>query len=229
MSRDHGGLYECGICWRPYDPAEGDPARAIAPGTSFEALPEDWRCPDCDAAKIKFLRADGANPRQRERASPREVEKRAYAASPEGLARALEDFMRGRALDGMAALPIANPKLKVEAVAFHQWRDWRIGALVTPWSMLLIAAPKTLPEAGWQDGESVEVAFPSGRYDLMAARFGPAGPLVYLSLFSPMDEFASPDEARAAAKSAVLEIMTPPPVKTVDRRALLRGSAPAPA
>ncbi|HMK88308.1 MAG TPA: rubredoxin [Methylocystis sp.] len=49
---------ECGVCWRVYDPAEGDPVWQVAPGTPFAELPEDWRCPNCDAPREKFLKAD---------------------------------------------------------------------------------------------------------------------------------------------------------------------------
>ena len=219
------GIHECGVCWRPYDPAVGDPSRAIPAGTAFEALPEDWRCPDCDAMKVKFLRADAARVRKVERAGAQEVARRAWAATPEGLARSLEDVMRGKALDGMMALPISNPRLRVEAVGFHVWRGARIGVLITPWSMLLIWSPPTPPDPPWPEGIDVEVAFPSGLYDLMPATFGTVGPLLMLSLFSPMDDFEGPDAARAAAKAALAEIMTPPPAKVVDRRALLRGGA----
>jgi rubredoxin len=34
---------ECGVCWQVYDPAEG---------------PEDWRCPNCDAAQARFMRLE---------------------------------------------------------------------------------------------------------------------------------------------------------------------------
>lgn len=47
---------ECGICWYVYDPGEGDPVWQIAAGTPFAALPEDWRCPNCDALQSKFMR-----------------------------------------------------------------------------------------------------------------------------------------------------------------------------
>ena len=33
--------YRCTVCSHVYDPAEGDPAAGIAPGTPFEAIPED--------------------------------------------------------------------------------------------------------------------------------------------------------------------------------------------
>ena len=36
------------------DPAKGDPDNGIAPGTSFEKLPEDWVCPECGAGKDQF-------------------------------------------------------------------------------------------------------------------------------------------------------------------------------
>ena len=48
---------ECGVCWHVYDPAEGDPVWGIEPGTPFAELPEDWRCPHCDAPREKFLKA----------------------------------------------------------------------------------------------------------------------------------------------------------------------------
>ncbi len=51
---DHISM-ECGICWTRYDPAEGDAVAQIPPGTPFTALPEDWRCPTCDAPKSKFM------------------------------------------------------------------------------------------------------------------------------------------------------------------------------
>ena len=46
--------YQCAICAHIYDPAEGDPDSGVAPGTAFADLPEDWRCPDCGAAKADF-------------------------------------------------------------------------------------------------------------------------------------------------------------------------------
>ncbi len=46
---------ECRICWHVYDPAEGDEIDQVPPGTPFSALPEFWRCPQCDSEKDKFL------------------------------------------------------------------------------------------------------------------------------------------------------------------------------
>ena len=46
--------YRCTVCDHVYDPAEGDPANGVPPGTAFEALPADWVCPDCGAMKSDF-------------------------------------------------------------------------------------------------------------------------------------------------------------------------------
>jgi rubredoxin len=49
--------YVCTICGYIYDPAAGDPDSGVAPGTSFENLPEDWTCPVCGVGKDMFEKA----------------------------------------------------------------------------------------------------------------------------------------------------------------------------
>ena len=46
--------YKCTVCGYIYDPAVGDPDNGIAAGTSFEALPAGWVCPECGVAKDQF-------------------------------------------------------------------------------------------------------------------------------------------------------------------------------
>jgi rubredoxin len=46
--------WECTACGFIYDPERGDPDNGIAPGTSFEDLPEDWVCPQCGVGKEFF-------------------------------------------------------------------------------------------------------------------------------------------------------------------------------
>ena len=50
--------YECQPCGYIYDPAIGDPDNGIAPGTSFEDLPDDWSCPICGVDKGEFEEAE---------------------------------------------------------------------------------------------------------------------------------------------------------------------------
>ncbi len=46
--------YKCKICGYIYDPEVGDPDSGIAAGTPFEALPDTWACPICNAPKSEF-------------------------------------------------------------------------------------------------------------------------------------------------------------------------------
>jgi rubredoxin len=49
----------CESCGFIYDPEEGDVDGGIAPGTPFEAIPDDWFCPVCGARKKDFTPYDG--------------------------------------------------------------------------------------------------------------------------------------------------------------------------
>jgi len=44
----------CSICSYTYDESVGIPDAGIAPGTKWEDLPEDWKCPWCGAGKDAF-------------------------------------------------------------------------------------------------------------------------------------------------------------------------------
>lgn len=46
--------YVCDICNWEYDEAAGLPDQGIAPGTKWEELPEDFKCPLSGAPKEMF-------------------------------------------------------------------------------------------------------------------------------------------------------------------------------
>ncbi|MCR6516082.1 MAG: rubredoxin [Clostridium chrysemydis] len=46
--------YICELCGYIYEPAKGDPDNGVAPGTSFNDLPEAWVCPVCGADQSQF-------------------------------------------------------------------------------------------------------------------------------------------------------------------------------
>ena len=46
--------YVCGVCGHIYDEAEGDEESGIAPGTQWEDIPADWRCPECGVGKDEY-------------------------------------------------------------------------------------------------------------------------------------------------------------------------------
>ncbi len=47
--------YKCTACGYIYDPEAGDPDGGIAPGTSFEDIPDHWYCPVCGVSKSDFI------------------------------------------------------------------------------------------------------------------------------------------------------------------------------
>ena len=47
----------CNGCGYEYDPSVGDPDSDIRPGTLFDALPEEWICPECGEEKDQFIEA----------------------------------------------------------------------------------------------------------------------------------------------------------------------------
>ena len=46
--------WKCSKCPYIYDPRLGDPDGGIPPGTPFDRIPDDWRCPVCGAGKHDF-------------------------------------------------------------------------------------------------------------------------------------------------------------------------------
>ncbi|MGK7876826.1 MAG: rubredoxin [Xenococcaceae cyanobacterium] len=46
--------YECRSCGYIYEPSKGDTKSNIPPGTLFEDLPSDWRCPVCGVRRSQF-------------------------------------------------------------------------------------------------------------------------------------------------------------------------------
>jgi rubredoxin len=44
----------CANCGYTYEQDKGDPSGGIPRGTAWEDIPEDWKCPDCGAAKSDF-------------------------------------------------------------------------------------------------------------------------------------------------------------------------------
>jgi len=46
--------WKCTVCGYVYDPEAGAPDDGVKPGTQFEAIPNDWVCPICGAAKDQF-------------------------------------------------------------------------------------------------------------------------------------------------------------------------------
>jgi [NiFe] hydrogenase assembly HybE family chaperone len=186
-------VLECKICWYSYDPAQGDEVRQIAPGTPFAALPEDWRCPQCDGDREQFMVVDAGQARVAE-------PKAAAAEKAQRLAAAFRDIHQNKMRD----TPFVNRSLNVEAIGFRPWEGRILGVLVAPWFMNLIIMPG--PDQAWPDfaiGEKRVLAFPSGDYEFIYNAREPVGPYFSCALFSPMNEFSSQLQAAETARAVL--------------------------
>ena len=195
---DHATL-ECGVCWWVYDPRLGEEIRNISPGTPFNDLPPDWRCPSCDAAKSKFMSLDaGAAPR-RTGTQGMEVRLKSLGAAYEA------------AEANIIGLPVHNDRLRIEMVGFRPHADGYVGVIVSPWSMNLTFLPAD-PDAALPGavGASRQHVFPSGGYSFIIGRMEGVGTVETCSLFSPMEEFDDPDVARACAAAAMEGLFASP-------------------
>jgi [NiFe] hydrogenase assembly HybE family chaperone len=122
----------------------------------------------------------------------------------------LEAVFRHIAATRMAGVAILNPALEVEAVGFRNWRDDWVGVLITPWFMNLICLPG--PASAWESrssGSKQDVDLPSGSYEFLAAHEDELGAYLTSSLFSPMFDFQSMDQAREVAQASLAEMFTP--------------------
>ena len=200
-------LLECGVCWWVYDPALGDEARQIAPGTPFRLLPDPWDCPNCSTDKSKFMVIGSA------------------VVGAEDAVQTLANAYRRAALN-VKGMPIYNPTLAVEAVGFRVHDGRHAGVIVTPWFMNLVVLPKAEDLATWVNGGSVRLAFPSGAYDFTVTELADVGLVGACSLFSTMTDFTDHEAAQLAAQSAADALFLaeePPPAPVVSRRQLLGG------
>lgn len=50
--------YRCTVCGYVYDEEMGEPDSMIDPGTKFEDIPQDWKCPQCGAPKSAFEKVE---------------------------------------------------------------------------------------------------------------------------------------------------------------------------
>lgn len=132
----------------------------------------------------------------------------------------------------MADVPILNLALAVAPVGFRSFGTMVFGMMLTPWFLNLVAIPdEDTDMSGVPSGTTIKIGLPAGEVDFLSADVAGFGPLLSCSLFSPVFEFRSQDEALAVAEAAIeaffdlhaLEDRPPEKTAPVNRRALLRG------
>jgi [NiFe] hydrogenase assembly HybE family chaperone len=220
-----GGARECGVCWYVYRPDDGDDVWQVPPGTAFDALPDEWRCPRCDSPKEKFLPL--APSPSGERAGERGNDG-TLAARVSALVADYQHIFTTKMKD----LPLNNPRLSVEAVDFQPLAGGALGALVTPWAINAVFLPP--PGAPVPSARGHERALPAAVITFLPQKLPTAGDVELASLFSPAQEFEDQAAAVATAREALALLRTAPspsPPEAHSRRELfdaLRGRRSGP-
>ncbi len=203
---EDSAILECGVCWWIYDPSQGDDVWQIPAGTSFAALPDHWRCPNCDTPREQFMvigSSDFGSHDDHQR-----------PAEPAGRAelRAMEDRLAQAyhcVDERMRSLPVHNDRLRVEVIGLRRCEEGTIGIVATPWCMNLLLLPREGSKRR-VEGSKRDVTFPSGRYEFIAGHLDGIGPTEACSLFSPMDEFDDPEVVADVARHAIRALFIDP-------------------
>ena len=212
---DDDARLECKICWYCYDPAVGDAVRQVEPGTPFSALPQDWRCPQCDGERNQFMVLD-----DREDAGGRLSPPAGAASGDTGAVKRLVETFREIQTTGMKDSPFNNLSLHVEAVGFIPWEGGLLGILVAPWLMNLVVIPGPDDDAQrLRPGDKWVYSFASGDYEFIFNTRVPVGAFLACSLFSDMSEFASQAYATEVARAAMEALFDPAHRAETDRHA----------
>ena len=53
-------VYECDVCGWHYDENKGCKEKEVSPGTKWDEVPEDFRCPLCGSKKNHFTKETGS-------------------------------------------------------------------------------------------------------------------------------------------------------------------------
>ena len=127
---------------------------------------------------------------------------------PDYLISSLEELYTRIQNERMAGIPVVNPALSVKAIGFQHWGSHCLGVLITPWFMNLMLLPCEGDD--WQDlpiGAKKFHAFPSGSYEFIVGEDPEIGRYQMCSLFSPMFDFESQEQAIDTAEEVLQALM----------------------
>jgi len=127
---------------------------------------------------------------------------------PQAVAASLEQTFRRIQREEMEGIPILNPAIQVQALGFHECQGRVLGVLITPWLMNVVMLPGEGEDwSGMELGHKQPQKFPSKTYKFMINEIDGIGPCQTHSLYSPMREFASQQQAVSVAQSFLDALM----------------------
>lgn len=129
-----------------------------------------------------------------------------WQRSPE---RHFEEGFRQIAQSRMRGLPICNPKIHVRAFGFTRYQQHWIGAVVTPWSLMVVFACGNAQT--WFDVPVTKITalqLPAGSFSFMGIDDPLLGKYLACSLMSPLTDLPDQRTAEAIASQALSLMMS---------------------
>lgn len=130
-----------------------------------------------------------------------------FTQSPERIFEKVFERIRD---ERMAGLPICRADIAIRALGFTRFAGHWLGALVTPWSVLVIMAngnPRTWPIV--QIGKIMPVKLPGGAFHFLGMKAPFVAPFLACSLMSPIERIYQQKEVELFALDALRLMMTP--------------------
>mgnify|MGYP000013826316 FL=1 len=110
----------------------------------------------------------------------------------------------------MKGLPICRTDIHVKALGFRPWRDYWVGAVVTPWAIFTVAAHRRPVTTMLQAGQETTVIMPAGEFSFLAVREPLIGYYLSCSLMSPLTSIKDQRTAEAFAATCLTLFFNPP-------------------
>jgi len=82
-----------------------------------------------------------------------------------------------------------------------------VGVLITPWFMNIVLLPKESMKQEVRVGKTANILFPDGEYSFLTQLDEEFGVYLTCSLFSPMFEFKTQEQARGTAEAVMQQLM----------------------
>lgn len=121
---------------------------------------------------------------------------------PQTIATILEQTFNRIHQQDMQGIPILNPRIQVQALGFREYEGRVLGIIITPWLMNVVMLPA--PAEDWSNmelGHKQPHSFPAKTYKFMVNEIDGIGYCQTHSLYSPMGDFSSHEQALSVAQN----------------------------
>lgn len=131
--------------------------------------------------------------------------------TPESVGKILEQTFCRIHRENMQGIPILNSKIAIQALGFQEFEGRLLGIIITPWLMNVVLLPSI--EDDWSDlklGQKTWQSFPSKKYRFLVNEIDGIGFCQTHSIYSPMNDFTSHEQAEKVALDFIKSLMICP-------------------